>query len=165
MVKRCGDLPARLEIRRDRLFPIGASRRFFEAWKVYTDDFKHARVFSADEVNILSEKVPRLLALAGTAHDKSGAEGNPKKTEVNKVEIASLWEQMNGIRGDRTCPPAYDLEVVDLTMFGLSNRRPSKKLLEILGTVGEETDSRGLQQVLEMDDLAPTGPPFQTCRG
>jgi len=133
IVKRCGDLPARLEIRRDRPFPIGASRRFFEAWKVYIDDFKHARVFSADEVDILSEKVPRLLGLAGSAYEKSGAEGHPKKTEINKVEIASLGEQMNGIRGDRTCPPAYDLEVVDLTMFALGKQRPSKKLLEILG--------------------------------
>ena len=133
IVKRCGDLPARLEIRRDRPFPLGASRRFFEAWKVYIDDFKHAQVFSKGEVDILMEKVPRLLSLAGTAYDESGAEGNPKKTEVNKVEVASLGEQMNGIRGDRTCPLAYDLEVVDLTMFGLSKRRPSKKLLEILG--------------------------------
>jgi len=79
IVKKCSDLPARLEIRRDRPFPIGASRRFFEAWKVYIDDFKHARVFSADEVDILSEKVPRLLELAGSALWKIGSRGKPQE--------------------------------------------------------------------------------------
>ena len=31
ILRRCGQLPARLEFRRDRPFPLGASKRFLEA--------------------------------------------------------------------------------------------------------------------------------------
>jgi hypothetical protein len=132
LLRRCGELPSRVEIRRDRPFPIGASAKFLAAWKVYIDDFKHAKIFTAEEITALEDQAPELFLQALAEYEMAGAEGNPKKEEVNKVAITSLGERMDGIRGDRRAPLGYEMDLIDLTLLGLSSARPKKKLVQII---------------------------------
>ena len=96
MAKRCGALPARIEIRGGRAISVAAARKSLGPWKVYIDDFKEAEIFELEETKLLGTNVPTKLALATTTrpglmkkadevYEKTGARSNSKKKEVKRL--------------------------------------------------------------------------------
>ncbi|CAK0820073.1 unnamed protein product, partial [Prorocentrum cordatum] len=125
-------LPPSQEITRRRRLPFSVEKPCPPAWMVYIDNLEVAEVVSKSEATTLRGAVPELISGARACYAAAGSPGSPAK-DIHRVPRATtLGELIEGVEGVRRPPAGYLTEMASLTLWTLSKKRASMRLVRIL---------------------------------
>ncbi|CAK0903184.1 unnamed protein product [Prorocentrum cordatum] len=125
-------LPPSQEITRRRRLPFSVEKPCPPAWMVYIDNLEVAEVVSKSEAATLRGAVPELISEARACDAAAGSPGSPSK-DIHRVPRATtLGGLIDGVEGVRRPPAGYLTEMASLTLWTLSKKRASMRLVRIL---------------------------------
>ncbi|CAK0795565.1 unnamed protein product [Prorocentrum cordatum] len=125
-------LPPSQEITRRRRLPFSVEKPCPPAWMVYIDNLGVAEVVGKSEATTLRGTVPELISEARACYAAAGSPGSPAK-DIHRVPRATtLGELIDGVEGVRRPPAGYLTEMASLTLWTLSKKRASMRLVRIL---------------------------------
>ncbi|CAK0847024.1 unnamed protein product, partial [Prorocentrum cordatum] len=136
MLRRSASVPRGLspsqEITRRRRLPFSVEKPCPPAWMVYIDNLEVAEVVGKSEAATLRGTVPELISEARLCYAAAGSPGSPSK-DIHRVPRATtLGELVDGVEGVRRPPAGYLTEMASLTLWTLSKKRASMRLVRIL---------------------------------
>ncbi|CAK0886883.1 unnamed protein product, partial [Prorocentrum cordatum] len=124
-------LPPSQEITRRRRLPFSVEKPCPPAWMVYIDNLEVAEVVSKSEAATLRGTVPELISEARACYAAAGSPGSPSK-DIHRVPRATtLGELIDGVEGARRPPAGYLTEMASLTLWTLSKKRASMRLVRV----------------------------------
>ncbi|CAK0846251.1 unnamed protein product, partial [Prorocentrum cordatum] len=99
---------------------------------VYVDNLEIAEIVPSEEAVALKGTIPVLLSRASAGYEEAESPGSPGKDVHRAQQVYSLGGLVDGEAGVQRPPLSYVTELVSLTLWFLGERRPRRRLAQIL---------------------------------